>query len=366
MYPIHGEIMEVSEIHKKEVFHDKHEIYTEKAYNTPGILPHRYVFVLTNLCNLRCSFCFQYKRPQKYKMTADDWFRVLKQIPDYARVTLTGGEPLVFSGFKEVFSHIAKQFDCNLITNGILLNEKVIDFILSFPRFKVLSISIDNIGNTLRDVTKDQWKHLENMIRYFVKRRTEIQSSDCVLDVKTMVLDENADELSEIHRYCVEKLGCDHHAFQFLKGSPIQHADQMFAIEDILKKSYAPVYKKFDRIKQELEQVRKYNIHNNKVAFLHPKIGSLTSGHPLPDIDYINEAEHVCNKYLPCKFPWSSVHINSDGNLFPCVAVSMGNIMETSLSDIIKGNSFTCFRELIRKKGSVEGCNRCGWLRPKT
>ena len=36
--------------------------YTVKAYNTENLLPRRYVLVLTNLCNLACSFCFQERK----------------------------------------------------------------------------------------------------------------------------------------------------------------------------------------------------------------------------------------------------------------------------------------------------------------
>ena len=37
-----------------------------------------------------------------------------------------------------------------MITNGILLNEELIDFLLTYKKFKVLSISIDNKKNTIR------------------------------------------------------------------------------------------------------------------------------------------------------------------------------------------------------------------------
>ena len=45
--------------------------------------------------------------------------------------------------------------------------------------------------------------------------------------------DENAKSLFDIHKYCVEDLKCDTHAFQFLKGSPIQHSDIMFDLKKV-------------------------------------------------------------------------------------------------------------------------------------
>ena len=84
-------------------FHDRHENLTEKLYNEELDLPHRYVFVLTNICNLRCEFCFQDRDRRSDAMTIDDWLKVVNQLPDYARVTLTGGEPLAFKQFEEIF-----------------------------------------------------------------------------------------------------------------------------------------------------------------------------------------------------------------------------------------------------------------------
>ncbi|MBT5303715.1 MAG: radical SAM protein [Candidatus Scalindua sp.] len=349
---------------KKEAFHDKHEQFTEKAYNATNLLPDRYVLVLTNLCNLRCCFCFQKKNPRNDAMRLTDWKRLVDQIPDYARVTLCGGEPLLFSGFREIFSYIAERVDCNIISNGILLNEETIDYLLSFPNFKVLSLSIDNIGNTLRDVTFSQWEHLKKMLKYFLEKRSNLHS-DCILDIKTMILDENADELFEIYKYFVEEIGVDTHAFQFLKGSPIQHADYMYELKNISEKSEAQVYKKFDLIKEQLDRVRSYNVQRRKFSFLHPKLDSLVLDRPLSNIDCLNNPYYIKEIYSPCKFPWSSVHINFDGNLFPCLAVSMGNVKEECLSAIINGDEFKKFKDLIRQEGTVDACNRCGWLRPK-
>jgi MoaA/NifB/PqqE/SkfB family radical SAM enzyme len=347
----------------KESFHNKHEAFSQKAYETSGILPDRYVLILTNLCNLKCSFCYQKRDPRKDAMTAKDWIDLAKQFPDYARVTLCGGEPLAFPKFKDVFSFIAERFDCNLISNGILLTKEMIDYLLAFPKFKVLSLSIDDVGDKLRGVTPKQWEHLVSMLKYFVKKRDEL-NSECMLDIKTMVLDENAKDLFKTYKYFVEELKIDTYAFQFLKGSPIQHSDIMYEIDDIVRTTKAHVYKDFQAIKEQLELVRQYNVANHKVSFIHPKVDSLTSKKKLSNIDVLNDPKYMKSKYLPCKFPWSSIHVNVDGTLFPCLAVAMGNVKKESLAKIINGEKFARFRDIIRKEGTVEACNRCGWMRP--
>ena len=345
-------------------FHNQHESFTEKVFNSENLLPDRYVYVLTNLCNLRCNFCFQEKDLRKDRMHLDDWINLTKQLPDYARVTFTGGEPLMFDKFEEIFKFVAQRFNSNMISNGLLLNEKIIELLLSHSKFSVLSISIDDIGNKNRDVKERQWIRTKKMMQRFASERTKIKSN-CVMEAKTVVLDNNAEELFDIYRYCIEQLHCDNHSFQFLKGSPIQHADFMFEFDEMFKKSYAPVYNKWDTIIEQLEMVRKYNIKNNQQSFLHPKVGSLIGKKTLSDLRYLNKSNYIKENYFSCKFPWSSVHINTDGNLFPCMAINMGNVKETLLEEIIWGEEFIKFKDVIRKEGSVEGCNRCGWLRPR-
>lgn len=344
-------------------FHDKHEIITNKIYSGELQMPHRYVFVLTNLCNLDCHFCFQDRDKRSDAMTTEDWLNVIKQLPDYARVTFTGGEPLAFKDFELIVEQVAQKHDCNMITNGLLLSEKRIDFLLNTKNFKVLSISIDDIGNHNRDVKPRQWEKLEHLIEYFHAKKLELES-ECVLDIKTVVLDKNAEDLFEIHKYCIEKLKANTHAFQFLKGSPLQHSDKMHSFQSMFEPSSAPVYERFDVIMEQLELVRQYNQSSPARAFVHPKICDLNSPLPVPKISFINNAKFRPIDFEPCKFPWSSVHINVDGHLFPCIAVSMGNVKQMSLHEIITGPIFTEFKDTL-SKNLVEGCNRCGWIRPK-
>ena len=122
-------------------YHENLADFSKKAVEKDYLFPKRYCYVLTNLCNLACTFCFQERKKQKGAMTKDDWIKLTEQLPSYARVTLTGGEPIVFKGFREIFDKVASNFECNLITNGLLLTQGLIDFMLSYENFKVLSIS---------------------------------------------------------------------------------------------------------------------------------------------------------------------------------------------------------------------------------
>ena len=43
----------------------------------------------------------------------------------------------------------------------------------------------------------------------------------------------------------------------------------------------------------------------------------------------------------------------------------MGNVKDQSIDEIIFSPIFTKFKNTIREKGTVSGCNRCGYLLPK-
>ena len=353
----------------KARYHKNLDRFSTNSFLENKNYPKRYCYILTNLCNLACTFCFQERKKQDGAMTYKDWVRLTDELPKNSRVTLTGGEPLAFKEFREIFDHVVSKFECNIITNGLLLNEELIDFMLQYKNLKVLSISIDNRKNTIRksanvQETKwdEKWIHVEKMMHYFQKIKKQSNNKECVLDVKTVILDENASDLLDIHKYCVDELNCDTHAFQFLKGSPIQHADIMFDLKKIFEKSKAYVYKNWDIIVDQLKQVRDYNLKNKKFGALHPAVTSIMEN-DMVDISHLNNANYDKNLFKACAAPWGSVHINVDGTLFPCLAINLGNVKD-GLKKIIYGERYLEFKNIIKKNGTVEACNRCGWLKP--
>ena len=343
-----------------ESFHKKHEYYTNNLYGTEE-LPHRYVFILTNKCNLKCKYCYQKKIDRYQYLSSRDWIEFSNQLPQYARVTLTGGEPLLYEGFRSVFSEIASKFSCNLITNGTLLNRELIDYLLSFPNFSALSVSIDTLNGDVRPLSVSQKRELENNLKYFVLRRNELQSQ-CILDIKTLILDENVDELLEICKYCADIIESDNHTIQFLKGSPIQHSDIMYDFNQIFEQPNPHIYKKFDSILKQIDKIKLCKKKSTKF-FMHPTILNINEDKNVEELKVLNESFLNTEYFSSCKYPWSSIHINYDGNVFPCLSVPMGNIKDSQLIDIIKSPQFRLFKETIKKNGLVNACIRCGWLK---
>ncbi len=345
-------------------YHDERVRFVDFLYSGPLMMPRRYVFILTNRCNLSCAFCPQSKKKLADAMTATDWISLLDQLPEYATITITGGEPLLFPDFETVFNHIVERFPCNIITNGMLLDAEILNKLLKHDQLKVLSLSIDDIGNKCRGMQPGQWERLVENTRSLREVR-DLLESNVIFDIKTVVLDENAASLAEIHRFCMEELKCDTHSFQYLKGSPFQHADSMVdfdAVTDV--EQNRECYSSWEIICEQMELVRKYNQIAGTSCYSHPRIFDLNSAHRIDrqNAALFNQEQLAINAFNHCKAPWESVHVNADGMLFPCLSVGMGDVRKQSLKSIVFSDKFESFRLNLRKKGLFPACRRCGYL----
>lgn len=108
---------------------------------------------LLPLCNLNCKMC--YVRLTKQEMEAQGRMRTLEEWMDIGRqmknggvlfLLLTGGEPLLYPDFKELFIGLKKMgMVLTINTNGTLIDEKWADF---FAEYKPRRINITLYGTS--------------------------------------------------------------------------------------------------------------------------------------------------------------------------------------------------------------------------
>jgi MoaA/NifB/PqqE/SkfB family radical SAM enzyme len=347
-------------------FYEGQAKYAKMAFEKDNLMPRRYVFVLTNLCNLKCTFCFQERKKREDRMTTEDWLKVINQIPKNSRITLTGGEPLVYKDFDIIFSKTNEFSETNIVTNGLLLSNQKIERLIEQKNFKVLGVSIDTIGNVNRDFKKNQWQQLVEQLDQFISLRNK-KDHKAALDIKTVILDENIEDLFKIHQVVTQTLKADTHSLQLLKGAEIQHSDLMFDFQKIDDNYEAYHYQKFNKLIDQLNLIKDFDYKHGYKTYLHPNLINFSNKEKLKknDLIYLNNKKHDPKYFSTCYAPWSSVHINVDGSLFPCMAVSMGNVKTTNLSKIVFSDKFKKFKSIIRQKGTINGCNRCGYLKPR-
>ena len=100
-------------------------------------------FELTPCCNLRCDMCFIRMKMNEVKAAGglrsiDFWLRLAKELKDMGTlfILLTGGEPLLYPYFKELYQKLKEMgFILTINTNATCIDEKMIQlFRENLPR----------------------------------------------------------------------------------------------------------------------------------------------------------------------------------------------------------------------------------------
>lgn len=108
-------------------------------------IPFRLHFHITNECNLRCRHC--YMNADKHLENELSTSEIISLLNTFRanggeELCLTGGEPTIRKDFKRIVDHAYNLgLDIDILTNGLLLTEKLINEI--GPKVRKLQISID-------------------------------------------------------------------------------------------------------------------------------------------------------------------------------------------------------------------------------
>jgi MoaA/NifB/PqqE/SkfB family radical SAM enzyme len=103
-------------------------------------------FELTPRCNLDCKMCYVHNKEsnslKEMELPTNTWKRVFDEAYNSGMLfaTLTGGECLLRSDFRELYLHLwNKRVYMTVFTNGILLDEEYVSF---FKKYKPQKIQI--------------------------------------------------------------------------------------------------------------------------------------------------------------------------------------------------------------------------------
>lgn len=124
------------------------------AHNIPTKQPTNGLFIrliLGTQCNLKCSYCSQFKSDIEYALKDCDSFKIP---PNTEHIEFWGGEPLLYKKYIDRLLPRLKNIKKSLITNGILLNEDIVSW-LNQNKIAV-TISHDGPSNNRQNCQLDQ------------------------------------------------------------------------------------------------------------------------------------------------------------------------------------------------------------------
>ena len=122
---------------------------------------HNYLRIsLTELCNLRCTYCMPAEgiqlSPKSHIMTYDEVFRIAKTFVDHGvtKIRLTGGEPLVRRDVDVILKQLASlPVELSITTNAVIV-DRYIDTLKSCG-IKNINVSLDSLdAKKFKEITR--------------------------------------------------------------------------------------------------------------------------------------------------------------------------------------------------------------------
>ena len=345
-----------------KIFDIGRDIYSRRAYNSNSGLapvPLRYFFELTYLCNLNCPYCYVGDCRIKDEMTTEDWFNIIKQIPWYSFVTLVGGEPLIRKDFIDILYKVSKKTfgKLNVVTNGILINDEIIKAFIK-SNMILLSVSLDGYGAN-HDINRNKSGIFDIIINNLdnLSKHKNIP----MIDIKTIVLKNNLDDLVKLYKFCTEK-NYNFLSISFLRNNNLK---QNSVLHDAFIPEFNcnyPIKPYFDmehfvEVYKELKALSKKS--GVKIRFS-PKFEYCKE--PLESIiKFFNTAEMtpITDIYKPCKYPFSNMMIAPNGDVYPCLSQKIGNVKNSTIKEVFNLPNFRCFRKNLKVSKVFGACQMC-------
>lgn len=360
-------------VNYSKLFDIARDTYANLSYYSKlgkALIPLRYFFELTYRCNLACPYCYVGDERKKDELTLDEWNKVIKQIPFYSFVTLVGGEPLIRKDFKDILFAVSKKTlgKLNVVTNGILIDDEIIEAFIK-SKMMLLSVSLDGYGKN-HDKNRERdgiWDKIIFNLENLQAQKRKLKISKPMVDIKTIVLENNLDDLPKLYKLC-DEMGFDFLSVSFLRNNNLKqnsHLREEFG-EEFWKTEY-PIKPYFDmaHFEEVYKEIRSLSKKSKVQVRYAPKF---EGGDELAKIKafYSDKQERtITDIYYPCKYPFSNMMINPQGDVYPCLSLKIGNIRDLPLKDVYNLPKFRCFRKNLQCSGVFTSCQMCCELRVK-
>ncbi|MBR1908465.1 radical SAM protein [bacterium] len=333
-------------------------LYAAPSYfGLVNTLPLRYFLELTYRCNLNCPYCYVGEDRIKKELSTEDWYGIINQLPKYSIATLVGGEPLLRLDFREIFSAVSKRLNgkVTVVSNGYLLNDEIIR-LFDNNQLLLLSVSLDGFGKI-----HDENRNKKGLFECVVSNLDEVLKLNKrpKIDIKTIVLENNLDDLPKLYKYCTEK-GFEFFSLSFLRSNNLKQNSVLREnlTSEFFEENNHPLYfdlEHFKEIYKEIESIRKRS--KCEIRFS-PKFDY--SKNIIEKIeDFYTTKKDFKNLYKACTFPFSDTFITPEGLVYPCLSVKMGDLKKNSLKEIYGMPCYREFRKKIKKEGYLPCCDMC-------
>ena len=144
------------------------------------------VFIRLYGCNLNCSYCDTRYSCEKEEYREMSLYDILAQVLSYGvpRVTLTGGEPLIHPGVKDlIVSLVANDIEVNIETNGAVDLDEFIEFKYNSKVVFTMDYKCKSSGMEDKMILSNlEFLQPKDVIKFVVSNYNEMEKMEYILE----------------------------------------------------------------------------------------------------------------------------------------------------------------------------------------
>lgn len=297
-------------------------------------------FELTPLCNLDCKMCYIHLNDpsvRKRMLSGDEWIALIDQAIDHGMLLamLTGGEAMTHPDFRRIYLHLIERgISVRLKSNGILLNQEMIELFTQYPPYNIDVSLYGCDGESYRAVTgHDVFETVQTNIRAAISAGLHLR----LIITPSAYMLPWVDQIME-------------YAKNFGANDTIVNAILMEANPDTGRK------------------MEDYGLSLEEIARIYRKSLVLFSTAPKSQAEEESElmgerpeeASHASERGLPCSAGRTSFAINWDGTMEPCLEFPR-DVICTDVRQIGFAAAWQTISQAVRDYALPEECRACSY-----
>lgn len=293
--------------------------------------PTRVELELTELCNLKCAFCYNSQKP----LVSDKIDMIIEKLiaEEVMEIILTGGEPMTHPNFYNILEKCCKNFSKVMLqTNGTYIDNVAADIIAQHNLFGVnISLHGDKTHHERLTLIEDSYDKALNAIKLLVERNVHLASNFVLTKKNINYLEKTIDYLYSI--------GLKELTLTRFTPTGVGSENAFLAID------------KDELIDALLTAKRKMENYKDLKIILANSIPACI----LPD-ELKFFSEH-------CHFGISRFYIDVNGNVLMCgmSRIKIGNILDNNFYDIKRESEIYCNH--VCGKDVPSECKKCNDFR---